>query len=833
MSAHYERALLLFQQSRYEPAEKELRQVLAADPDDAAAHALLALCLVQLKRFDPATDEAERAVAGAPDVPFSHYALATVRYHRHHYPEAEAAVREAIRLDPAAADYRALLGAILADRENWRGVLAAANAGLECDPAHAGCNNLKAMALVKLGRRVEAGETIEGALARDPDNAFTHANNGWAMLHAGDPTRALVHFREALRLNPDLEFARAGMIEALKARYWVYRQILRYFLWMSRLSPQARWGVVIGLLVGQQAAAAVAKSNPELAPFLEPLLIAYVVFVVTTWTARPLSNLVLRLSRFGRLALSREQRATSNLVGGCVLVSLVGVGIGIVEPAPYDWPGWLMALAFMILLLPLGSIFSCPSGWPRVVMVVYTLVMFLVAVAGVGLFAFGFYLAEREPQTAIGYIRTGATGTITSPFGRTRNSLAWPDGIVPTRTGLMPSQAQLPHLVIRDLQAPLIVSPQQHGFHLQACFGSRVLNIAQQDQPRTQGLAGPVDADKAEQPMLNRVPLGATAGVVAHRHLQVEGVSQPFLQLTLPHPRPTAITATRVRQDQEFGSVRETTATVALPPRDNRIDRKLRRVGRFAHVHVTAVVLYQVDAIRGGPALGVTEEVISVDLVRLVAPGLPILLEVADQLFFLGIHADDRPARFQEPPLLVGDVAELTIPIGVRWAGKPFPIRLQRVLEFVEQTPDGLGVDGMASLGQQLAQSLQAQTHPPLFRHRVAAGVIDQQGYQVSLQDRIFFSKGGRPAPGRRTRPGGRLAKADPNSWRPRRMVWTWRPVMEDTRRSPPWPMRWASQAASQRRCCSLSRLRSKLSCRWTSLLGWSVAWRQSGHRHW
>ncbi|MDB5311521.1 MAG: tetratricopeptide repeat protein [Gemmataceae bacterium] len=46
---------------------------------------------------------------------------------------------------------------------------------------------------------------------------------GWALLHARQPAEALTHFREALRLDPTNEWARDGLIEALKARYWVYR----------------------------------------------------------------------------------------------------------------------------------------------------------------------------------------------------------------------------------------------------------------------------------------------------------------------------------------------------------------------------------------------------------------------------------------------------------------------------------------------------------------------------------------------------------------------------------------------------------------------------------
>jgi tetratricopeptide (TPR) repeat protein len=388
-------------------AEAELRLALADDPDDSFAHALLALCLAHRKQFDPATAEAEQAVACGPDRPFAHYALATVRYHRNHYPEAEAAVREAIRLSPADPDYHSLLAAIRMEQQDWAGALAAADAGLEHDPEHAGCTNLRAMALVKLGRRAEAGAAIAGALERDPDDAFTHANKGWALLHDGEPTKALDHFREALRLDPELEFARAGMIEALKARYWVYRQVLRYFLWIGRLSPQARWGVVIGLLVLQRVVVAVGEQNPGLRPVLQPVLVAYLVFVVTTWTAGPLSNLFLRLNRFGRLALSADERAGANWVGVCAAAAVAGGVYGLVVPFPHDVLGERAALMFLILLLPLSGVFACERGWPRRVMAVYTAGMFAAGVTGLALLASGFYIGDDDPEVALDRVRVG------------------------------------------------------------------------------------------------------------------------------------------------------------------------------------------------------------------------------------------------------------------------------------------------------------------------------------------------------------------------------------------------------------------------------------------
>ena len=112
MASPFDRALLLFRQSRYELAEKELRRTLSSDPDSAPAHALLALCLSERKRPDEARHEAGRAIALAPDEPFAHRAAAGVLLKQGRLDEADAAIHEAIRLDPSEADHFALLASL-------------------------------------------------------------------------------------------------------------------------------------------------------------------------------------------------------------------------------------------------------------------------------------------------------------------------------------------------------------------------------------------------------------------------------------------------------------------------------------------------------------------------------------------------------------------------------------------------------------------------------------------------------------------------------------------------------------------------------------------------
>ncbi len=382
VNAHLQRALLLLDQSRHALAEGEVRQALGQDPNDAFAHAVLALTLVGQEKRADATAAARQAIHLAPDVPFVHYALARVLYDRNDHAGALKAAEEAVRLDPADADYLSLVAAIHVDERRWPAALEAAERGLQQDAEHVGCTNLRAIALVRLGRKAEAGATMDAALAKAPEDATTHANMGWTLLHRGEPKPALEHFREALRLDPENEWARAGIVEALKAQNFIYALMLKYFLWMAKFPPGTQWAIILGGYFGFRLTAGLAAANPGLAVVLLPLKFAYIVFALMTWLAQPLFNLLLRLNRFGRLALSREQIVASNWVGACLGLAVVCV------------VGWLLAgltgplimgaLVFGMLALPVSAVFNCAAGWPRRVMAGYSGLL-----AAVGLVAFG------------------------------------------------------------------------------------------------------------------------------------------------------------------------------------------------------------------------------------------------------------------------------------------------------------------------------------------------------------------------------------------------------------------------------------------------------------
>jgi hypothetical protein len=299
---------LLLSQKRHALAATELRRQLGEDPHDFVAHALLAVCLLEQEQLAEAQAEAELAIHLAPEYDFAFYALALIEDRQHHPKQALAAINEALALDPNDADYYHLLGQLRLQSGQWQAALQAAETGLSLDAEHADLHGLHARALARQGRTQEAGTAARSALGYGADSSITQAQAGWVALETNRPAEAQAHFREALRLDPTSDFAREGLVEALKARFWVYRTFMRFTYWSASLSDGARRGMFIGLFV--------------LSRFMRPLLIPYLALVYMSWFSDSIFSSLLRFNADGRLALSPEQTRHSNQ-----FLALLGVGV--------------------------------------------------------------------------------------------------------------------------------------------------------------------------------------------------------------------------------------------------------------------------------------------------------------------------------------------------------------------------------------------------------------------------------------------------------------------------------------------------------------------------
>jgi tetratricopeptide (TPR) repeat protein len=222
-------------------AVDEFRKELAQNPNSADAMGMLALSLNFNHQPAEALAQAHAAIAANPENAFVYYALACVtvgrskpphkRYrflsglfnanlisYRRRLRRAKRPAMEAVRLAPRNPEFLALVGAIEFDLRRPKQALAWAEKALAVRGNHVRATNLRARALARLGRAKEARETFAGAIALDPDGATTHAHGGWTYLKIGDSKKAIAHFQEALRLNPNDLGAQNGLRAARRIR---------------------------------------------------------------------------------------------------------------------------------------------------------------------------------------------------------------------------------------------------------------------------------------------------------------------------------------------------------------------------------------------------------------------------------------------------------------------------------------------------------------------------------------------------------------------------------------------------------------------------------------
>ena len=355
MSSQLERADLLLEHGKLDEAEKSVKLHLSEFPNDAYGISVFS-------RITHAKDDnlgalaiINSAVGIQPNESYYNYLRALYLYHLEKYEEAEEAIKKSISLSPEIGDYFGLLATIKIYQKKHQEALDFVNIGLSHDPENVFCLNTKSTAQLKLGYKEEAFQTVEGALNEDPEDSYTHTNYGWGLLQSGDISKALHHFKEALRLDPSNNNARSGMIEALKAKYWFYRKFLSYQFWMQKKSSKFQWGFIIGIYVLSKGLSSIAESNPVLSDWIYPIYYTLILAAFSTWVMDPVSNLFLRLNKFGRFALNEIETKISNLVGIAASLFLIG---GVL----YLFTGSLFNIALALygftMMVPLAGTFN-------------------------------------------------------------------------------------------------------------------------------------------------------------------------------------------------------------------------------------------------------------------------------------------------------------------------------------------------------------------------------------------------------------------------------------------------------------------------------------------
>jgi len=326
------RVTLLLQQRRYADAESALREMLARDPDNAAALLLLGVTLLQLDRKDEALTTILAAQHREPDSDRIHAWKARLLLAKHRVPEALEAAEHAIGLDPHEPFNWTTRGAIHAERRAWPEAEADARQALTLDPGDSAAHNLLSSTLLFQGRSLENEANISVRLAEDPNSPVTHTNAGYAALRRGDHRKAAEHFAEALRADASFEAARDGLIESFRARSAFYRAWLAFSFRMAAFSEKYGTMLLIGLYIAYRLLrSALEQIDQRLAVGLG---ILWLCFAFWSFVARGLSTFFLLTDRFARTALRPREKAEALLVGGAFVAGILQVVLAFLISLP-------------------------------------------------------------------------------------------------------------------------------------------------------------------------------------------------------------------------------------------------------------------------------------------------------------------------------------------------------------------------------------------------------------------------------------------------------------------------------------------------------------------
>jgi tetratricopeptide (TPR) repeat protein len=357
MSRDFSHAQLLRERGRHEEAVAALHAHLAIAPQDPMAFIELALNRLKIPgQLHQAMEDARTATALLPESSYPLTLQARILTNMHRDKEALQAAEAAVGMDPGDVGSWNSVSISLIGLSRWKEAEEAARTALRVDADDETAPNLLAHALRMQNRLDESENESKRRLARDPENAFSFANSGWASLQRGDIKGAESLFKEALRIDPEMEHARDGLKQAYRARSAFFRAFLKWSFFLQRFSSKHRFAIIIGLIVGFKVLRVLAASVHPL--LVIPVALAYYLFVFGSWLSSGLANFFVLRDPVARLSLDRAEKAEGAAMGLLFFGGLVSLIAGFsLEIHPLAVFGGVMLLT----ALPASMVFTNPS----------------------------------------------------------------------------------------------------------------------------------------------------------------------------------------------------------------------------------------------------------------------------------------------------------------------------------------------------------------------------------------------------------------------------------------------------------------------------------------
>ncbi|MEM0896569.1 MAG: tetratricopeptide repeat protein [Verrucomicrobiota bacterium] len=233
-------------------------------------------------------------------------------------------------MDPDSPFNHSVKAQAFAGKRDWSKAESSARAALALDGDFDMAENLLTQSLQFQNKLEEGESSVNKMLADNPQNFMAHYNAGWAAMRRHDSKKAELHFRESLRLDPDFDPSRDGLLESFRGRSRLYRIYLRYIFWVQRFSEKSKWLLIIGIYLGFKFGSAILELiHPVLAALLT---VTYILLVFGTWLAPSVGNLLIYADSSARMALKRGDRLKAIFGGAGFLVGLALIAAGFALP---------------------------------------------------------------------------------------------------------------------------------------------------------------------------------------------------------------------------------------------------------------------------------------------------------------------------------------------------------------------------------------------------------------------------------------------------------------------------------------------------------------------
>lgn len=377
-SKNLHRGTQLFELGRYNDAIKYFNDALAENPDDFNAKHFLAFSHFNLGNYDLSEELADSLLKELPNDPILFFLKAKIAFQKEDFDKALQSVEMSISIDPTDADFFALKGAIFLSLKKYEESLKNVNIGLRLNPKNNYCLNLRAQALTKLNRIDKAAETVKDILSDNPEDVFSHSNVGWVELETGNNKKALVHFKEALQLDPNFEHARLGMSTALKSKNIIYRWYLKYAFWIEKQSSKNQWFFIIGIYLAYRFSMKI-LDTAGMSYLVTPLIIVYLLFALGAWIMEPLSNTILSFDAYGKYLLDKQEKRSGLVLGGLLLLGIIALALFYTLDNMYFL---VLGIAFFCSLLPIPRAFLITNKKGRNFGLCYGLLILFVGIFG-------------------------------------------------------------------------------------------------------------------------------------------------------------------------------------------------------------------------------------------------------------------------------------------------------------------------------------------------------------------------------------------------------------------------------------------------------------------